>query len=444
MLTAVLWGAPCQAQSASRLDDPNLAARVNGAPVYALTVDALWRLGVVKDPKLTRAMVLDAIIANRLVAATAHTTFKEYDLHAARRVAFESDVMLDDQLVAHLRTLYGNDIDMALKALPGGSLNGLVKEQGTLDAAAMDPVFGSAGRLLLEYSLSPEQQGAARRLVLLRTRLPSAATITLWDVYRRQNVQGRVELFGRNVEFIRQQAQLKLASAFVLDWARQRFGAAALDDFRLALADQEDVRGLMALHGIDNDVDAESKLINHLAQQVSAAEVGAYYRAHKDEFKRIVRVKARHIRLGDEAIAKEVGAAAAKGADFSTLARQHSSASDAKSGGDLGWIVHEGKLSWLSELAFIQDEGKVSSPFRAAVAPNEPAYWEIVLVEKREEGYQAPNSEAVRYVASGSIAHEKALQQFTSMRERLLRAAKIEVNRKALDPAPVASIKDKA
>ncbi len=432
-----LPGAASQAQNATRLDDPNLAARVNGAPVHLFTLDALWRLAVLRDPKTTRAVILESIIANRLLALSTHSTFKEYDLHASRRVAFERDVALDDQLVSHLRTLYGKEIETALKALPGGSLHGLVKEQGKLDSAEMDQVFGVPGRMLLEFTLNPEQQAGAKRLILLRTSLAAGQgdAISMFDVYRRQNVQGRVELFNRNIEFIRQQAQIKLASLFVIDWAKQRFGAAAVNDLRLAISDQDDVKALMELHGIGSDVDAESKLLNKLAKEVNQAEIGAYYQAHKEEFKRIIRVKAHHIRVTDEALARQLSAqlGTAKTDEFSKLARKHSTAPDAKTGGDLGWIIHEGKLNWLSELAFIQEPGQVSPPFRAAVGPNEAAYWEIVLVDKREEGYQAQNSETVRYQAGVAIAHDKGVSQFKALRERLVSGAKLEVNRAALN-----------
>jgi parvulin-like peptidyl-prolyl isomerase len=189
----------------------------------------------------------------------------------------------------------------------------------------------------------------------------------------------------------------------------------------------------MALHRLGADVDANSQLLNKLAQQVSKDEIQTYYAAHKDEFKRIAWVKARHIRLLDENKAKEISQLAAKGADFAALAQQHSIAPDASRGGDLGVIKHQGKLTWLAELAFMQEEGKVSPPFRSAVGPKDEASWEVVLVEKRQEGYQDVGSEAVRYQASRAIAQEKAVKHISSLREQVLKSAKIEVNRAALD-----------
>lgn len=55
-----------------------------------------------------------------------------------------------------------------------------------------------------------------------------------------------------------------------------------------------------------------------------------------------------------------------------------------------------------------------------------------MLLEKRQDGYQSVNSEAVRYQASRAIAQEKAAKHITGLREQLLKSAKIEVNRAAL------------
>ena len=202
---------------------------------------------------------------------------------------------------------------------------------------------------------------------------------------------------------------------------------------RQALAEQSEVHALMSLHGIGADIDAESKLLNALAAQVTQAEVLSYFQSHKEEFKRIISVKARHIRLADEASARQAIAAANQGASFTQLAQRYSTAADARQGGDLGLIKHTEKLSWLAELAFIQDEGKVSAPFRAAVGPKGEAYWEVMLVEKRQEGYQDPASETVRYQAGRALAQEKAIKQISVLRQQLLKNAKIDINRQALN-----------
>ncbi|WP_317201031.1 peptidylprolyl isomerase [Janthinobacterium sp.] len=417
------------ALSGAALGAPEVAARIDGAPLYALSVDALAQQAPGQTASAGRAAALRQAINNRLLATAGRREFKDAELHPATRVTFARDVAADDTLLASLRGQYGKELEAALRALPGGTLDGLIRASAAPDAAALERVFGKAGALQLAYTLNPQQIAQAKGIVLLRYSLAAGTEggISLYDIYRRQNVQGRVELFNRNQPFMAQQARLQLAGLFTRRWAEQRFGAAAVEDLRLTLDEQNEVRALLAMHGVGDDIESESALLGRLAQQVGAGEIAAYYRAHKSEFTRIERVRARHIRVADEGAGKVVLAAAARGEDFGALARRYSTAEDAASGGELGWIVHEGKLSWLQQLVFMQTEGEVSRPYRAPLGPNQAAPWEIVLVERKVQGYQAADSEAVQYAARKALAREKAAAQLQALRERLRREANIEI-----------------
>ncbi|MBC3906098.1 peptidylprolyl isomerase [Undibacterium umbellatum] len=411
---------------------PEVVAHLNGTPVHKLTLEVLTQMAQLENPKTVRADILDNILSNRLLAEDAREKFAEEELQASRRVAFEPDVMLDNQLSGYLRTVYRKDLETAISKLPGGRLDALIQEHGKLDEDQLNAVFGARNRIMLDYSLNPTQQTAATHVLVLRSNFAAASSISLYAVFRRQNVQGRVEFFNRNRDFIRQQAQLYLANLYVLDWARQRFGESALSDLRRALQEKNSVQAVMSLHGIGADTDSESRLLNQLAAEVKPKEVQAYFHSHKEEFKRIVSVKARHIRLDNEEQARQVSELAHQGANFASLAKQYSTAPDAQQGGDMGLIAHRGQLSWLEQLAYMQEPGKVSPPIRTAVAPNETAHWEIVLVEKRNDGYQDPASETVRYLASRAIAQEKAIRQLSSLQAQLRKSAKIEINQAAL------------
>lgn len=436
-LAAALWLAlaPAGAAVGYQLADTALAARIDGAPVLAFSVDAMWRLARQKDERAGRTATLEQIISNRLLAGAARQTFGEAQLFAGQRVAYAREVALDDQLLATLRSLYGKELEQALQRLPGASLNGLITAQPALDGAALDAVFGRIDQLKLEYTLNLEQQARAASLVVLRYQLPGGAggAITLQDVYRRQNVQGRVALFNRQAGFALQQAQLDLAVLYAQHWSRQRFGEAAMADLRRVLAEQDEVQAMQQLYGIGSDIDAASPVLKQLATQVTEPEVAAYYRRHKEEFLRIEKVKARHIRLTDEKVALSVYQALAGGADFSAQARRYSSAPDGATGGELGWIKHSGKPDWLAQLAFAQAEGEYTRPIRTPVGPREQGAWEIVLVDQRVQGYQEAGSESVRYVAGNAVARQKALAQLAALRQRLLTAARIDINRGALD-----------
>jgi parvulin-like peptidyl-prolyl isomerase len=397
-------------------------ATLNGAPIHDLTLDTLYESARQKQPGLSRAGMLDQVVANRLLAATASTRFKQYDLGANRRVAFDADVASENSLISLLTPLY----DAKNGALTEKQLQAQILAEIHPNPKQWDAVFGKEGKLLLDYSLSQEQLAQAKSLILLKSKVPGGQAISLYDVVRRLNVQGRVEFFNRNFQFVQQQARQRLASLIVLNFANHQYGAPAVADLRAALAEREQAHAVLALHGIGADIDADSELIVQLLDKVSQPEIKAYYSAHLDQFKRINKVKARHIRVADETSARQLLAQLAKGADFAQLAREKSIAEDAKQGGDLGWIVHESKMSWLADLALTQQAGQVSPPFRAPVGPNDHAYYEIVKVEQREDGYQAVDSESVRYGARRAVAQQKAVQQITELQTQLRQQAKLE------------------
>ncbi|MTW12144.1 hypothetical protein GM658_16185, partial [Pseudoduganella eburnea] len=402
-----------------------LAARIDGAPLYAATVDTLWLQRRASEPSLTRRAVLDDLIDARLLSARAGAAAPR----AQATVAYTPDVVVEERLAAALNEVHGKEIAAAIKALPRASLESLVIAQAPMPKPRLDAIFSRSGAMLLEIALSEEQQAQAAKLEVLRYQLPGAkpASITLLDVYRRQNVQGRLALSQQAAGVATRQARHILGNAFVMHWASQRFGAGALADLRKAIADSEKLAALQQQYGVGMDTDAGSPVLNRLAQETSAEEIEKYYQQHQDQFTRMERVRARHIRLSDEAEAQRAVKALQGGASFAATARSMSRAADAARGGDLGWISADGSKDWLASLAFSQEPGKASAAIRAPVGPNEPGYWEIVLVEEREQGVHPPGSETVRYQACRMIALQKATQQLGEMKEQARRSARIDI-----------------
>ncbi len=435
---ALSWAAPAQAAVRFGVDDPALAARIDAAPLHTFTVDTLWRQARQADPRAARAAVLETLVTDRLLAASARTQWGEAALLTGQGVGYAHAVALDDQLAALLRNSYRAELEQALAA---STLEGLVTADTPPGPAALDAVFGQRGAMLLDYSLSPAQAAAAAAITVLAYRLPGGGTgsLSLHDIYRRQNVQGRMALHLRQSGALRQQARQALGVLAVLDWARRRFGAGAVEDLRRALSDQAVAQALQRLHGIGADTDSGSVLLDRLAAQAGPAAIDAYYREHRDEFRRIERIRARHIRLPDEAAAQAAYAALKGGAAFADVARTMSQAPDAAQGGDLGWIDAAGHTGWLQQLAFAQPPGAPSRPVRAPAGPHDKAAWEIVLVEERVDGHHPPQAENVRYVASRAIARRTALAQLAALRERVVRDADIALNRSLLD-APLRTL----
>ena len=435
---ALLCAAHAPAAAAVRtLDDPTLAARVNGDAIHAFTFKAMLHASQDQKPRPAPAAVLDDLIADRLMASWARSRFTTNELHPAARVGFARETAIDDKLVGLIRSMYTRELEAAVRALPGANLDSLVVETGRPDPETLDRLFGKPGRMQLEYKLDAQQEAHAAKVTLLRYKLGGqAGTLTVLDVLKRQNVQGRIEFINRNVDFMQQQARALLGGLFVQDWATRHVGAKPLADLRRALADQEDVHAAHELYGLSTHSHAESRVQADFARQVTQAEVNAYYEAHKEQFRRVERVKARHIRVADEAMAERVVAEARAGKDFAQLARRLSIAPTARSGGDLGWVHQTANPDWLASLALLQPQGQVSSPFRAAVDGDREATWEVLLVEQRVEGYHPPESETVRYLARRAIAHEKARREFDTVRTQALRKAAVDVNRRLVDERP--------
>ncbi|HEY0585318.1 MAG TPA: peptidylprolyl isomerase [Pseudoduganella sp.] len=404
-----------------------VAARINGEPIYAFTVDTLWQQRRATKPSLERRSALDELIIARLLAT--HAGDGTPTQASSLTVAFAPEVMVEERLVATLREIYGKDIDAAVKALPGATLDSLVIAQPPIPQQQLEAIFGRQGPLALEIALTPEQQAQAGAIEVLRYQLPGseAAHVTLSDVYRRQNVQGRLALFQQPGSLAATQARRIMANAFVQQWASQRFGAESVADLRKAIADSEAVATLQRMHGVGLDTDSGSPLLNRLTVETSAQEIEAFYTQHKELFARIDKVRVRHIRVADEAQAQSVLKALQEGASFAATARKMSRAPDAAKGGDLGWISANGSKDWLASLAFSQQPGKPSAPVRAPVGPHQPAYWEIVLVEEQVHGAHPLQSETVRYQASRMIAQQKATKQLGEMIEQVRRSARIEI-----------------
>lgn len=429
LLVAALIGSAAEAAL-----PPGLSARVDGEAFPQAGVEIMWRFSQLKQPQSTQARTLQAMIDNRVLANYGRRQLTPQELFPNTRVAFARDVALDDQTVGLLRVLYAKPLEQALAALPGGTIDGLLSQSQALTEQKLLPVFGDGSKLLLAYELNPAQQAAAKALPLLQYRLAgSDGVISLYDVYRRQNVQGRVEFHNRNHGFILQQAKLYLGCLFILDWAERTHGRETVQHLRRTLDDQDHVRAMQQYYGVASDMHYDSQHLKRLASAVSAAEVQRYYDTHKQQFRRIERVKARHIQLADVAMARRLYRQLQRGADFAALAKRHSLAADKAGGGDLGWLEHNANPSWLTQLAYALPPGKVSQPIRTPAGPNDAAPWEIVLVEQRIESYQAPDSDSVRYVAAEAIAYEQARSQFKALRANLLRNARIELDDSAGD-----------
>ena len=146
----------------------------------------------------------------------------------------------------------------------------------------------------------------------------------------------------------------------------------------------------------------------------SAEEVSDYYTGHLETFQRPEQVRARHIlfKVASSASAEQeaqvrtraeaVLDALRNGADFATLAKQHSEdAATAEQGGDLGYFPRGQMVVPFEEAAFSLPVGQLSDLVRT------PFGWHILRVEDKRETETKPLAEAEPEIKD-KIREEKA------------------------------------
>jgi PPIC-type PPIASE domain len=421
-------------------DDATLAV-VDGARIGRNGLALLLRYGELDKRDISAAQLLDEIVQQRLLAQHAAQAMPAQELFAEQRVAFTPQVSAEDKLAGLLQAVYRGRIEAALRVEAGAALEKVLLPSPAVDADALRRVLGDPQQIRVEYVLPPGNAQAAAALVLARYRLPGGTRgqLTLADIYARQNVQGRISLHQLDLAFLRAQVQARVAALVAVDWAARQAGAAAIAELQRNLLDREYVRALAAHYGVGADIHDTPARVGALRKAVTQAEVNAWYDAHREQFRRLERVRARHIRLRDEATAGQVSRQlAADSSNFAALARHYSIAPDAVAGGELGWLARNGEADWFTGLVFAQPAGRNGAAVREPVPADAAAAWEIVRVDEQQHGYFPRDSETVRYLAAQAIAEQKARAEFLALGERLRGAAKISRSSAAL-PAPQAA-----
>lgn len=429
-LLATLLGlinTPSYAKVNYDLKNTQQAATVAKTTISNTLLDIMHKVSVAKKAELTRGDVLTALIENQLLGQYALKRFGESKLLENNKVVFLPSVLADQEFRAVIQVAFDAELAEARKKL-GGNLDKTISQEQLIKPNEWDSFLPSKKVLQLEIQLDEAGRKAAQKRTLLQYQFNDKykGTVTLWDVYQRQNVQGRNEIHSRNSEFTQAQAREIVVNQFIDYWVQTQSKLTPQDiaDIKQAILNKNYHDGYVTLIGIAADIHDDVMYIKDLAKKVTPAEVKAYYQKHKDEFKRIVRVKAQHIAVADEKTANMVADQLKKGANFGQLAKQYSTAMDKNTGGDLGWVIHEPKNpTWLNSLAFIQS---VNVPSRPVRTPS--GQWEILLITQKEEGYQPVDSESVRYLASQVIARQKMVTEYKTTRKTLIKQTDIHIS----------------
>jgi peptidyl-prolyl cis-trans isomerase C len=195
--------------------------------------------------------------------------------------------------------------------------------------------------------------------------------------------------------------------------------------------------------GYDKDQDIERRLAElkeHLVVQrvmeeqqsatVSDADVKAYYDSHPQEFS-TEKVKASHILVDNEALAKEIyEKLKADKTQFAALAAAHSKdLSNAKRGGDLGSFGRGRMVKEFEDAAFaLKNDGDISEPIQTRFG------WHIIMRTGREEGTVQPFDQ-VKSQIKVKLVSESRREKTTGFIDELKKKSALTIEDKNLDAA---------
>ncbi len=421
-----------------RLPD-DVVARIDGVDIPVRSLDALLAVVKVGDASATRRSLLDGAVESHALARWHES--RSDDEHAHSLVGYSDEALYENQLFATLRHAFATQLNNYVSSHGIEGPMSLLEQPVELDRKALEPYLELNSPLL--HAMTEEQQKAAAEYVLGYYRLPFSERqpLTLWDLYSRMNIQLKVQMHEYNLPFIREAIGQHLATQFVIGWFRDsgEFSRQEVVALEKLISDRMEKEELLHDLGLMHDIHDDNPALREAMTQVSDAEVRQYYDSHRDEFRWVEKVRARHIRLDSQEKADEVVARIKAGElSFEEAIAAYSTAPDrdAEVPGDLGEIVRgEAADDWLRGLAFVQPEGVVSPPFRSPQS-NSPVYWEVVFLDEKVMGDMPMDDPGVRYEASKKLARDKMQKEFEALRAELIEAVNLRVNEGLLGDAP--------
>lgn len=414
----------------------SVAARVNGEVIPAETLEIFVAASRRTNPQASRESVLKGLIENRLLADMADSEHAHgHDDARMGSVGYDAQSRHEQQRFRLLRTAYAKEIQAAVRET--GNADSLAYLTAPLDLSsdALMPMLALEQNLYT--TMTESQQAQAAEHVIARYRFAEGEaeqTLSLWDLYRRQNIQLKVQMHNLNSEFIREAIKQQLNMEFVFHWFEHHAGvsSATIVAMDRCIEDARQREVMLHEYGLMHDIHDDNPALRARAETVTPEQVAAYYQVHRDEFVRVEKVRARHLRVDSQQQADRVVAEIKQGLGFDEAVRRYSTAEDAPRGGDLGWVDRDSRNDdWIRAMAFVQPQGRVSASFRSPTTTGAP-YWEILWVDERVTGFQPQDSESVRYRASMAIAKVELQKAFKARLADATATASLRVNPEVL------------
>ena len=431
---------PACASVRASISDGRTVLRIGGWSLSRPALSLLERVARARQPDVAAATIAAAALEDHVLGEHARAVVGDDALFDNRLVALTPDASAEASLYASLEAAWHAELAAALG--PDGGTRYIVRRR-PLARERLGELLGAGDRVRLDDRLPPGREAALEQVVLVTWRIDAqdAGRVTLADVWRRLTLQERAVLYGGDADFAMHQAEQLVRHAAVRHWALARTGLDANDlaTLQALLADHDRRAAFARWSGAVDEEHVRSAELERLRAAVSQEDIRRWYDTHPNEFKRTLRVHARHVRCANEADCNAARQALVHGEVFADVARRWSIAPDAARGGDLGWLdAARSREDWLAQLAFAQPIGPPSEPLHEPSPSPESGAWQIVEVLEREQGRHAAGSEAVRFEAGQAIARERAIAGFAALRTRLLAEAVIELNPALLGFGPAA------
>ena len=380
---------------------------INGETITPQVFQIIYKSIKKQDFTATPKATLNRLIENRLLAL--HS--KDQNIQEPEsKVGFQRPTSINDQLVGLLRSTFKAPYSQ-WQARQQHGLNGFISYQNTLTPTELKTLLGNTSFI---YELPEAQLDALENTTLALYSFPNEAeqTITLKDIYQRQNVQGRISLHQGDRKYLSKQVLQMLDRRSVIYWARHYSGLSREDliSLKQILGDQRQRKVVMKSLGLGDFYHGNNPIFDELVKQVSQQEILAYYIRNKSMFRTI---ESAHV----QAIYRSSQEDADKTYDqLNQLASKQLLTFFQKSGSKSEQVSRSSDHPiWLTGLAFAQSINRVSKPVRLPSLKGVKPSWAIVLVTEKEESTLKPDSETVRYEASRNIARRKANENFYTL-----------------------------
>ena len=418
------------------INDPKVIAIINGDVLPTSSANIMLSAINRGKKKLSMIEFLQGSIENKLLTDYGVDILGIETVIPSGGVGFDLDVALEDQFINVIRLNYEAPLQAYIsKHFARGNLLSAATQPFSMTRKQLKPHTVMKNKQTLGFT--EDQIANAKTLELIRYQLPGQVkehAITLWDIYRRQNVQGKDILHKADIRFVKTQVQQRLGSLLVLHWMDTHSGLSTLEiDAIKELVFNKHFKKLYITHqGLVSVLHKDNPRLTEMAKKVTQKEINVYYKAHKEDYKQINKARGRQIISSSQDDINAAFKAIKAGQAFEEVAKKYSTQKDKKGrvSVDTGWIKRQDtKQPWLKTLLFLQPIGEASRPYRSPqLRGAEDVHWRIILTDEKEEDYQAADSGGVTYPVSRILAGRKLTKEFGTLRRRLLGDSKIRLN----------------